>query len=226
MAYIIETAATDTYETGLHFIGQQDELDALQGRLVPAALEALAGDHIGADEAMDIVRFASYDHSSAIPNLVKRAAIKVLYDADASMRGRELSVITSAAAGMLTTAQVIEETKLLAELRSRELVLTWLTSQGLLALPNDEGRLDVLAHDRQSEYWAALEPSQITTADMLGATHLLTQYELDYEPFDTSTPIPRLLSDDEHFVLASRDDQGFTLLASVIGPNHLGFRVP
>ena len=229
MAYFIESTAAEshTHNIGLHIVGDRAELETVSRQLVPAALGAVAAEAIEVRDAAKLIRLAvTRGPLETIPSTLKKPFVRINRedDWDTWLNEREITITTSAALGTLTTEQVRQEVKLLDETRRQTIFPIWLTAEGLFARATEEGALTPLAFDRESEVWDRLEPAQLQAADDLGATHLLAQYELRYEPFEP--PIPVVMSGNEHPVLAKQDGQRFQLLSSLMSADHLGFTVP
>ena len=223
--FILETTHSEPKQPAFHLIGERQEVEAYNKLLIPSALGALAAEHITTDhleKMMESVLEAA-GMLTSIPNKWKDVAVAVLgYRRDHNLDERATVLLGSAVKGALTSAQYIEERRLLHEVDTTNLAEpTWLKPDGYMATHgptlNSEGKLNIYALPlRELEH--RLTPQVRAIFEHTEATHGADHYEIRHAALGASAADLPIINPTPQLHLGTMQGQTFTFAARASQP--------
>lgn len=229
LMFAVETTYSKELEPGLQFVGQSEEIDMLNQRLVPLVLANLAIERITDYAASALLEhIGHWGTVSYIPNRNKAAALTILDESWRDNLGERLwPVMEQGVKGFLTSRQVSEEVAFIGRLAGQPDLITWLTSDGYEAR-NSESALHVQTYAKpdsnaegeeekeveESPWTAELGPNDLELAQRTGATHIARKYQVTF----TNTPgerYPLPIVNNPRLRLGIENEEGFLALGTV-----------
>lgn len=224
--FVVETTYSEGLDPGLQFVGQSEDIDMLNQRLVPLVLANLALNDITEYDASELLEhIGHWGTVSYIPNRSKATALTVLNESWRDNLGeRQYQVMQQGAQGFLTSRHVSEEVALIGRLAGQPDLITWLTPEGYEAR-NFEGALHIQTYAKpdlsnegetaeESPWTAELEPKDLELAQEVGATHIARRYQMTFTPTPGERyPLPTIES--PRLRLGREDDRGFHSIVTI-----------